>query len=96
MYLKHLEGYINDNSRSELVKIEPKIEVSEETTDFYVTFTKETYHFFDEESADAKISAARTETGFAGCDKKFKPGKVNKAGETTRPDIWQVVIKLNH
>ena len=96
MLLKDLETYIESDSRAELVKIEPKIEVSEETTDFYVTFTKETYHFYDESSADAKINAARNETGFAGCDKKFKPGKVNKAGEQTRPDIWQVVIKLNH
>ena len=96
MLLKDLEAYINSDDRAELVKIEPKIEVSEETTDFYVTFTKETYHYCDEKSADAKITLARTEHGFAGCDKKFKPGKVNKAGEVTRPDIWQVVIKLNH
>ena len=94
MLLKDLENYID--TRDELVKIEPKIETSEETSDFYVTFTKETYHFYDETSADAKINAARAETGFAGCDKKFKAGKVNKAGEVTRPDIWQVVIKLNH
>ena len=96
MLSKDLEAYIKSDSRAELVKIEPKIEVSEETTDYYVTFTKETYHFYDEESADAKISAARTDVGFAGCDKKFKPGKTNKAGDVTRPDIWQVVIKLNH
>ena len=94
MLLKDLENYID--TRDELVKIEPKIEVSEETTDFYVTFTKETYHYYDEASADMKINAAREDKGFAGCDKKFKAGKVNKAGEVTRPDIWQVVIKLNH
>lgn len=96
MYLRHLEEYIGNDARDELVKIEPKIELPEDETEFRVVFTKETYHFFDEESADAKISSARTEPGFAGCDKKFKPGKVNKAGDTVRPDIWQVVIKLNH
>ena len=54
MLLKDLEAYINSDDRAELVKIEPKIEVSEETTDFYVTFTKETYHYYDEMSANAK------------------------------------------
>lgn len=96
MILSNLIHYINSEECNDLVKIEPKIEVVEGCTDLMVVFTKETYHFEDEEMADGKINAAREKNGFAGCDKKFKPGKVNKAGEVVRPDIWQVVIKLNH
>lgn len=96
MLLKDLETYVVDECRDELVKIEPTIELGETGDDFYITKTKETYHFYTEAAADIKINAARAEKGFAGCSKDFKAGKVNKAGEVTRPDIWKVVIKLNH
>ena len=96
MLLKDLQNYVSDDSRAELVKIEPTIELGEVGDEFYITKTKETYHFYTEAAADMKINAAREDRGFAGCSKDFKAGKVNKAGEVTRPDIWKVVLKLNH
>lgn len=96
MLLKDLQNYVNDDYRAELVKIEPTIELGDSGDDFYVTKTKETYHFYTEDAADMKINAAREDRGFAGCSKDFKAGKINKNGEVTRPDIWKVVIKLNH
>ena len=29
-------------------------------------------------------------------EKKFKKGKVNKAGDVVKPDTWLVVAKLSH
>lgn len=96
MLLKDLQSYVDSDERAELVKIEPTIELSEDGSEYYITKTKETYHFYTEAAADMKINAAREDKGFAGCSKDFKAGKVNKSGEVTRPDIWKVVIKLNH
>lgn len=61
-----------------------------------VTLTEETYVYVDEDDADRKINEARQDAGFAGATKKYKQGKINKAGEITKPETWTVVIKLNH
>ena len=46
---------------------------------------------------NAKINEARQLPGFAGCDKKFKAGKVSKkTGEEISPDTYTAVVKLNH
>lgn len=79
-----------------LRKIEITVEDDEEMTgSFYITKTKETYVFEDEVDADEKVDEARRNPGFAGVDKKFKQGKVNKAGEVVKPETWTVVVKLN-
>ena len=89
-----IKDYID--SLENLKKIEVTIEDDEEMNGrFYVTKTKETYVFEDEVDADAKVDAARKDNGFAGCDKKYKAGKMNKAGEVTKPETWTVVVKLN-
>ena len=62
---------------------------------FYVVKTKETYVFEDEADADVKVDAARRDPGFAGVEKKYKAGKMNKAGDVVRPETWTVVVKLN-
>ena len=69
---------------------------TDENGNFYIIKTKETYVFDDENSADRLINEARQDSGFAGCDKKYKAGKMNKAGEVTKPETWTVTIKLNH
>ena len=89
-----IKDYVDnlDNLR----KIEITIEDDEEMSGhFYVTKTKETYVFEDEASADEKVDAARRDLGFAGVDKKYKQGRMNKAGEVTKPETWTVVVKLN-
>lgn len=79
-----------------LRKIEFAIEDDEDmNSSFYVVKTKETYVFDNEEDADAKVDAARQDIGFAGVEKKYKQGKMNKAGEIVRPETWSVVVKLN-
>ena len=78
-----------------LRKIELTIEDDEEMSGkFYVTKTKETYVFEDEHDADVKVDAVRQDLGFAGVEKKYKAGKMNKAGEVIRPETWVVVAKL--
>ena len=79
-----------------LRKIEVTIEDDEDMSGrFYVTKTKETYVFEDERDADVKVDTARQDNGFAGVEKKYKAGKMNKAGEVTKPETWTVVVKLN-
>ena len=46
--------------------------------------------------ADEIINDRRQIDGFEAASKKFKAGKMNKAGEVVKPDTWTVVIKLNH
>lgn len=96
MRLKDLYLYVE--SENNLVKIIPTIEVDPESmeNDFYVTCTKATYHFSSEDEADEKINYARQLVGFQKCDKKFKPGKVNKSGEVVRDDLWIVNIQIAH
>lgn len=94
MRYENIKDYID--GLSNLRKIEVTIEDDEEMSgNFYVTKTKETYVFEDESSADEKVDAARRDLGFAGVDKKYKQGKMNKAGEVTKPETWTVVVKLN-
>ena len=77
-----------------LTKIDFSIE-KDEYGDYFVSKTKETFTYDDEEEADRKVNEARQCIGFAGVDKKFKQGKVNRAGEVVRPDTWTVVVKIN-
>lgn len=79
-----------------LRKIEFTIEDNEEMSgSFYVVKTKETYVYEDEADADAKVDAARRDPGFAGVEKTYKAGKMNRAGEVTKPETWVVKVKLN-
>ena len=80
---------------SNLVKIEMKAE-DDTCGHLIVVETKETYVFEDESSADDKINDARQNALFAAANKKYKVGKISKAGEITKPETWTVVIKLNH
>lgn len=89
-----IKDYIE--SLDNLRKIEITIEDDEEMSgSFYVTKTKETYVFEDEHDADVKVDSVRQDNGFAGVEKKYKAGKMNKAGEVTKPETWVVVAKLN-
>ena len=92
MELKDLLQYVEECGGN-LTKIEVKISCVD---GFYcVDETKETYVYEAEAEADAKVNEARQCIGFAGVDKKFKQGKVNRAGEVVRPDTWTVVVKIN-
>lgn len=94
MRYEHIKEYID--SLQNLRKIEFTIEDDEDMSgSFYVTKTKETYIYEDESDADAKVDAVRRDVGFAGVEKKYKAGKMNKAGEVTKPETWVVVAKLN-
>lgn len=79
-----------------LKKIEITIEDDEEMSgSFYVVKTKETYVYEDEADADVKVDAVRRDIGFAGVEKTYKAGKMNRAGEVTKPETWVVKVKLN-
>ena len=93
--LDTLNSYIEEGKKKGLDVITPEIKYEADGDLFYITKTKEVYIFGDEESADALIDEARQNPGFAGCDKKFKAGKINKQGETVKPDSWIVTVKFN-
>lgn len=89
-----IKDYID--SLENLRKIEFTIEDDEEMNgNFYVIKTKETYVYEEESDADAKVDSVRRDVGFAGVEKKYKAGKMNKAGDVVRPETWIVVAKLN-
>ncbi len=94
MRLEDLPQYRMELGES-LTKFEMKAE-DDEMGHMLVVETKETYVYLDEEDADTKIDEARQDAGFLSATKKFKQGKVNKAGEITKPDTYTVVIKLSH
>ena len=94
MLLKDINEYV-ENRNSHLTKFSFDAE-TDEMNNYYVVKTKETYVFEDEYDADKLINEARQDLGFAGCDKKYKAGKMNKAGEVVKAETWTVTIKLNH
>lgn len=99
MRLEELQIYVAEREKEGLTKIEVTLELEQETSAdvYWVTKTKETFVYGDEDDADMKIDAARQTPGFAGCDKKFKAGKISKkTGEELTPDTYTVVVKLNH
>lgn len=96
MKYEELDNYIEERKEKDLTKIEITLESDVETGQFYVVKTKETFVYGDEESADEIINEARQKPGFAGCDKKYKAGKVNKAGEMVKPETYTAIVKLNH
>lgn len=94
MKSENIEEYVQARRSEGLTKID--ISLEDDTCGHYVVIkTKETYVFEDEESADRKVDELRQDPGFAGVDKKYKAGKINKAGEITKPETWSVVGKLN-
>ncbi len=95
MKYTELEDYLNEKISQGLVKIDLNLALDDTLgQDLYVIKTKETYEFFEEADADAMINKVRCSQEFAGVEKKFKQGKVNKAGEIIRDDAWYVVAKL--
>ena len=68
----------------------------DDTGCFSVSKTKETYSFEDELDANKMVDEIRRDPQFIGVEKKFKKGKVNKAGDVVKPDVWLVVAKLSH
>lgn len=99
MRLEELQIYVAEREKEGLTKIEVTLELEQETSAdvYWVTKTKETFVYGDEDDADMKIDAARQSPGFAGCEKKFKAGKISKkTGEELTPDTYTVVVKLNH
>lgn len=98
MKLQDLQDYVLTQQNEGLTKI--TVDISEDpdgiASGFFVNKTKGTYVYETEEEADVMINRARQDAGFIGCDKKFKAGKMNKAGEIVKPDSWIVVIKRNH
>ena len=96
MKLQELQNYVENKNKEGLTKIEVSMELDGVST-YYITKTKETYVYGTEDEADAKINEARQLPGFAGCDKKFKAGKVSKkTGEEISPDTYTAIVKLNH
>ena len=93
MRLEDLPGYVAELSN--LTKFEVKTE-DDTVGHLVVTETKETFVFDDEGDADEKIKEATANPQCLAHTKKYKQGKVNKAGEIVRPETWTVVIKLGH
>ena len=94
MKYTNIKDYID--SLENLRKIELTIEDDEEMSgNFYVVKTKETFVYDNETDADAKVDSVRRDVGFAGVEKTYKAGKMNRAGEVTKPETWVVKVKLN-
>ena len=93
MVIEDIKNYIE--VRPTLTKLEVTAEV-DDTGCFSVSKTKETYSFEDELDANRRVDESRREPQFIGVEKKFKKGKVNKAGDVVKPDVWLVVAKLSH
>ena len=84
------------DARPALTKMEVVAELDEFNNGFNVTKTKETYVFEDESEADRMVDDVRRNPGFLGVDKKYKAGKMNKAGDVVKPETWTVVAKIGH
>lgn len=96
MRLQELQDYVEKRNTEGLTKIEVSMELDGVDT-YYITKTKETYVYGTEDEADAKINEVRQLAGFAGCDKKFKAGKISKkTGEEISPDTYTAIVKLTH
>lgn len=94
MSISSFQDYLN--SLPMLTKIEYKAEVDPNNGEFVITETKETYVYDNEEDADKRIDAVRQDLGFISVVKKYKAGKMDKAGEVVKPETWTVVAKLTH
>lgn len=94
MRIEDIKEYVD--ARPALTKIEVVTELGADVTYFLVTKTKETYVFEDESDADKMVDEIRRDPQFIGVEKKFKKGKVNKAGDVIKADTWLVIAKLAH
>ena len=94
MRIEDIKEYVD--ARPALTKIEVTTELSADVTYFIVTKTKETYVFEDESEADKMVDDVRRNPGFLGVDKKYKAGKMNKAGDVVKPETRTVVAKIGH
>ena len=94
MRIEDIKEYMN--ARPALTKMEVVAELDEFNSGFNVTKTKETYVFEDENEADRMVDDVRRNPGFLGVDKKYKAGKMNKAGDVVKPETWTVIAKIGH
>ena len=97
MKLDTLLTYIEQCANDGLTKMTIEIDSTGDYDGvFYVTKTKETYSYDSESKSDDKIDEVKDNPGFESTKKTFKAGKMNKAGEVTRPDVWNVVSVIRH
>ena len=94
MRIEDIKEYVD--ARPALTKMEVVAELGTDVDYFLVTKTKETYVFEDESEADRMVDDVRRNPGFLGVDKKYKAGKMNKAGDVVKPETWTVVAKIGH
>lgn len=94
MRIEDIKEYVD--ARPALTKIEVTTELGADVTYFIVTKTKETYVFEDESEADRMVDDVRRNPGFLGVDKKYKAGKMNKAGDVVKQETRTVVAKIGH
>ena len=94
MRIEDIKEYVD--ARPALTKIEVTTELGADVTYFMVTKTKETYVFEDESEADRMVDDVRRNPGFLGVDKKYKAGKMNKAGDVVKSETRTVVAKIGH
>ncbi|MDY4728661.1 MAG: hypothetical protein SPC26_00770 [Lactobacillus amylovorus] len=94
MRIEDIKEYVD--ARPALTKIEVTTELGADVTYFIVTKTKETYVFEDESEADRMVDDVRRNPGFLGVDKKYKAGKMNKAGDVVKSETRTVVAKIGH
>ena len=93
MNLQTFYEYVQEQKENGLIKFDATTEI-DEYGNFNVVKSKCTYSVETETEADALINDFRKQDEFVGCDKKYKQGKMNKAGEVVRPDQYLVVIKV--
>lgn len=96
MTIDDVASYVAERKEKNLVKMTLECELGEDDVTMYVTKTKETYVFEDEDAANALVDACRQNAQFLGVEKKYKAGKMNKTGEIVSPETWSVIAKMAH
>lgn len=96
MTIDDVASYAAECKKKNLTKMTFDCELGEDDVTLYVVKTKETYVFEDEDEANALVDACRQNAQFIGVEKKYKAGKMSKAGEVVSPETWSVVAKMAH
>ena len=94
MTINDIADYVAN--KPNLTKCDYSTELSEDASTFYVVKTKETYVFENEGDANDLVDQLRRDVLFIGVEKKYKAGKMNKAGEEITPETWTVIAKMAH
>lgn len=93
MKIDEINAYYKQHAEEGLCEMTVSIKTDPNDVDYvYVTKIKEVYQLDSDADADRLINEAVQDATCVGHSKKFKQGKVNKQGETVRPDYFYVTL----